>query len=216
MAIRRRNWLLACIVVAAFGVAAALSAVQLMPSLELSSQSAASNRWLWNEPGGLPVRALASAIWPNWLHVFTPGDRNLFKETANFTFLYFYSGQLTVWLALAALFVRKGPARCSPCSRHCAPWCFSADSCRISGDLPSPSQGSADSVYTEFALAGFSLAMAVAAAMVASAPDAVSSALGRRGGVGDRHRTADGRVQSPDEYGRGRMEASRFHPASDA
>src|ERR1017187_5359386 len=46
LAIRQRNWWLPVILLAAFGVAAGLSAVQLMPSLQLSSQSAASHRWL--------------------------------------------------------------------------------------------------------------------------------------------------------------------------
>jgi hypothetical protein len=166
LAIRQRSWSLPVTVFAAFGIAAGLSAVQLMPSLELSSQSAASNRWLWNEPGGLPVRALASAIWPNRLHVFTPFDHNLFKETANFTFLYFYNGQLTVWLALAALFVRKGPARLfSWLAVLCALVLFGGQLpgyLEIFHHLPKVVQNSA---YTEFALAGFSLAMAVAAAM---------------------------------------------------
>ena len=167
LAIRPRNWRLPVTVLAAFGVAAGLSAVQLMPTLELSSQSAASNRWLWNEPGGLPVRALASAIWPNRLHVFTPFDHSLFKETANFTFLYFYNGQLTVWLALAALFVRKGPARLfSWLAVLCALVLFGGPLpgyLEIFHHLPKVVRNTA---YTESALAGFSLAMAVAAAMV--------------------------------------------------
>jgi hypothetical protein len=166
LTIRHRNWWLPVTVLAAFGVAAGLSAVQLMPSLELSSQSAASNRWLWNEPGGLPVRALASAVWPNRLHVFTPFDHNLFKETANFTFLYFYNGQLTVWLALAALFVRKGPARLfSWLAVLCALVLFGGQLpgyLEIFHHLPKIVRNSA---YTEFALAGFSLGMAVAAAL---------------------------------------------------
>ena len=166
LAIRRRNWRLPVTILAAFGVAAGLSAVQLMPTLELSSQSAASNRWLWNEPGGLPVRALASAIWPNRLHVFTPFDHNLFKETANFTFLYFYNGQLTVWLALAGLFVRKGPARLfSWLAVLCALVLFGGPLpgyLEIFHHLPKVVRNAA---YTEFALAGFSLGMAVAAAL---------------------------------------------------
>jgi hypothetical protein len=167
LAIRQRNWRLPVIVLAAFGLAAGLSAVQLMPTLELSSQSAAANRWLWNEPGGLPVRALASAIWPNWLHVFTPFDHSLFKETANFTFLYFYNGQLTAWLALAALFVRKAPARLfSWLAVLCALVLFGGPLpgyLEIFHHLPKVVQNSA---YTESALAGFSLAMAVAAALM--------------------------------------------------
>ena len=166
LAIRQRNWRLPVTVLAALGVAAGLSAVQLMPSLDLASQSAASNRWLWNEPGGLPVRALVSAIWPNRLHVFTPFDHSLFKETANFTFLYFYSGQLTAWLALAALFVRTGPARLfSVLAMLCALVLFGGQLpgyLAVFHRLPKVVQSAA---YTEFALAGFSLGMAVAAAM---------------------------------------------------
>ena len=146
--------------------AAGWSAVQLVPSVETARQSAASNRWAFNEPGGLPALALLSAIWPNAWHVFTPSDPAVFHETANFTFLYLYSGQLAVWLALAALLLRKSPGRLYlGIAALCALILFGG---RLPGYLaifhllPKVVQSSA---YTEFALAGFSLAIAVTAAL---------------------------------------------------
>jgi len=121
---------------------------------------------MFNEPGGLPARALLSAIWPNWLHVFTPFDKKLFTENANFTFLYLYNGQLAVWLALAALLIRKGSAKlfffvAMLCALIMCGGAWPAYRI-VFQHLPRAVQNAA---YTEFAVAGFSLAMAVAAAL---------------------------------------------------
>jgi hypothetical protein len=150
----------------AFILAGLLSAVQLMPTLELSANSAASQRWKWNEPEGVTPRAIIGAVWPGYLHVFTPFEKSKFTEPANFTFLYFYNGQLIAWLALLALGVRKGPA------------CIFAVVAAISlvvlcgGHLPgfwlafrSLPKFIRSSTYIEFTLAAYSLSAAVAAAL---------------------------------------------------
>ena len=110
-AVQRKAPRILVTVLAAFVLTAFLCALQLMPTLQLSANSAASQRWMWSEPDGVTPRAIVGAIWPDYLHVFTPFDKSKFTEPANFTFLYFYNGQVAAWLVLLALFLRKGPAR---------------------------------------------------------------------------------------------------------
>lgn len=150
----------------AFVLAGFLCAVQLMPTLELSANSAASQRWKWSEPEGVTPRAIVGAIWPDYLHVFTPFDKSKFTEPANFTFLYFYNGQLAAWLALSALVLRKGPARIFAvvaaisllllCGGHLPGYALAFRS------LPKFIRST---IYVEFTLAAYSLSAAVAAAL---------------------------------------------------
>jgi hypothetical protein len=154
-------------VLGAFVLAGLLSAVQLMPTLELSSNSAASQRWMWNEPGGVTPRAIIGAIWPDYLHVFTPSDKTKFTEPTNFTFLYFYNGQVAAWLTLFALFLGRGPARIFAgvavisllvlCGGAIPGYALAYRS------LPKLVRSA---IYVEFTLAAFSLSAAVAAALV--------------------------------------------------
>lgn len=175
LAVLRKAPRLLLTVFGAFVLAGLLCAVQLVPTLELSANSAASQRWKWSEPEGVTPRAIAGAIWPDYLHVFTPFDQSKFTETANFTFLYFYNGQLAAWLALSALVLCKGPARIFPvvavlsllllCGGHLPGYALAFRS------LPKFIRST---IYIEFTLAAYSLSAAVAAAL------ALEKLLGRR------------------------------------
>jgi hypothetical protein len=167
LAIQRKARMLPLIVLLGFAMAALLSAVELLPARELSANSASSQRWRWNEPEGVTPRAMIGAVLPDYLHVFTPFDRSKFTEQANFTFLYFYNGQLAAWLALLALFARKGPARIFAvlagislvivCGGHLPGYAL------VFRALPKAVRNAA---YVEFAIAAYSLSVAVAAALV--------------------------------------------------
>jgi hypothetical protein len=174
-AVSRRAPRLLLSVFGAFVATGFLCAVQLVPTLELSANSAASRRWEWAEPEGVTPRAIIGAIWPDYLHVFTPFDKSKFTEQSNFTFLYFYNGQLAAWLALLALFVRKGPARMFAtvaaisllllCGGHLPGYGLAFRS------LP---RFVRSATYIEFAIAAYSLSVAIAAAL------ALEALLGRR------------------------------------
>jgi len=165
LAVRRRDWRPAAAVAAAVAFSAVLAAVQLVPTLELSSAAAASQRWRWNDPEGLTPRALGGLFLPDWLHVFTPFDKSKFKENASFPFLYLYHGQAAAWLLLAAVFVR-GPARIF------ASIAALSGLVLFGGQIPGYLKAFhalpkfiRNAAYVEFAQAALSLAVAMAAAM---------------------------------------------------
>ena len=151
----------------AFLLAGLLSAVQLAPTLELSANSAASQRWMWSEPVGVTPRAIVGLVWPDYLHVFTPSDKTKFTEPGNFTFLYFYNGQAAAWLLLLALLSGKGATRIFAgitvisllvlCGGAIPGYALAYHS------LPRLVRSA---IYVEFTSAAFSLFVAVAAALV--------------------------------------------------
>lgn len=84
-----------------------LSAVQLIPTYQLTGLSIASERGqAEGTGGGLRVQSLVSLVWPNYYHIFTPFDPS-FKVGINFTFLYVYCGILTLLLVLAAPLMKR-------------------------------------------------------------------------------------------------------------
>jgi len=87
------------------GLGACISAVLLIPAAQASGLTIAKLRGDWHaRGGGLPLQSLASFVWPNYYHVFTPFDSKLYQLPFNFTFLYTYCGHL------AALLILLGPA----------------------------------------------------------------------------------------------------------
>jgi hypothetical protein len=85
-----------------------LSAIQLIPTYQLTGLSVASERAQADGTGGgLEIQSLASLVWPNYYHIFTPFDASRFKLDINFTFLYVYCGILTVLLVLAAPMMKR-------------------------------------------------------------------------------------------------------------
>jgi hypothetical protein len=89
-------------VLLAGGLAMVMTAVQLVPSLELTQHSIAKYRWEWlRGGGGIPPGALVSLVWPNYHGVFDPGT---FRAPYELTHLYLFSG--VTGLALAVLGLR--------------------------------------------------------------------------------------------------------------
>lgn len=94
-------------VVAGLALGLGLSAVQIIPTYQLTGLSIASQRpQAEGGGGGLRFESLASLVWPNYYHIFTPFDGS-FKLHQNFTFLYLYCGILALLLALIAPFLRR-------------------------------------------------------------------------------------------------------------
>ncbi|MFB3778692.1 MAG: hypothetical protein ACE141_13825 [Bryobacteraceae bacterium] len=77
-----------------------LIAVQLLPTMELVSHSIGRYRAGFLKTGGLPWGGFITLVWPNYYNVFDPPN---FRGPIDLTFLYLYSGLLTVVLAVVAL-----------------------------------------------------------------------------------------------------------------
>src|SRR5207247_5501440 len=73
-------------------LAGGIAAIQLIPTLQLSSLSVASLRYKWRgNGGGMLWESLASFIWPNYYHIFSVGDRILYILLCGLTcHVYFF------------------------------------------------------------------------------------------------------------------------------
>jgi len=92
----------------AAAVAAAVSAIQLLPTLELTRWSVAQYRSdFLGTGGGLPLQSLVSLVSPNHYSIF---DLSHYSQPWNFTFLYAYCGLVGLALAFAGAF---GPSKIS-------------------------------------------------------------------------------------------------------
>jgi hypothetical protein len=154
-----------------------LMAAQLVPTAMWSVHSQASLRWRWNLIDGIPPKALLSALWPDWFHVFEP---ERYTERFNLTWMYLYSGQAALWLLLASPWVRtKLPARVFAVLGAVFAVAmfgdFTPGYAWLFRLLPHAVQGA---IYPHFALAAFSLAVAICAAFVLE-----HIAAGRRAGL---------------------------------
>jgi hypothetical protein len=142
-----------------------LVAVQLGPTYELTQISMAKERGDWYHGGGSPVNSWCSIFAPNCLHVFEGLNPDIYKEQANFTFMYLYNGLGTAVLSLLA-FVLRSPGRIVAPLALLFLCLFSGD--KIPGvaelfqRLPHVVQGA---LYAEYFIAAFSFAAAVAAAL---------------------------------------------------
>ncbi len=94
--------------VAGCGVAGfLLSAIQLIPTIELHFRSIAKYRYEWiGSGGGLPVQSLVSLVAPNHYNIF---DLAKYTEPWNPTFLYLYSSLGGLALAVAVVVAVRRP-----------------------------------------------------------------------------------------------------------
>jgi Bacterial membrane protein YfhO len=106
---KQAGWRLPLFYAGGCALGAAIAAIQLLPTMQLSSWSIASIRYQWKgNGGGLSLPALASFFWPNYYHIFSPFDRNRYKLPYEFTYMFTYCGHLALALILAApFFLRK-------------------------------------------------------------------------------------------------------------
>ncbi len=141
-------------VAAAGAWSALLAAVQLLPTMELTAQSVARFRADFFTGSAMPPAALLSMIRPNWHGVF---DLATFRGPGELTFLYTYCGLPALALIVLGLARADVARRFAAVGLLCAMWMTGAF------DRITP-RAIAASAYPEFALAGFTLAVAVVAA----------------------------------------------------
>lgn len=87
-----------------FLTAIGISAVLLLPAIQLTLLSVAKYRTDWMDGSGLPVQSFVSLILPDHYHIF---DLGLYRSPWNFTFLYLYGSIAGLVLALVAVFRKR-------------------------------------------------------------------------------------------------------------
>ena len=163
---RTSPWLLVAIAFAAVW-AVLLAAIQLFPTLQLSSLSVARYRSHYlGTGGGMPLQALVSLVLPNHYGIFQ-FDGATWKHPWEVTFLYTYCGLPALLLApLAVLYRRSRHAACFALLALFAALWMLGDSTPIGKaiflSLPDAVKGS---LYAQFALCAFSLAIALLAGL---------------------------------------------------
>lgn len=148
----------------ALGAALAVSAVQLLPTLELTRLSVAKYRMDWmGTGGGLPLGSLISLVSPNHFGVF---DLKTFRQPFNPTFLYLYGGLTVLGLAAAALWKRPAFTWQFTFLTAAAGLWMLGDSTPLGRTVfPALPDFLKSAIYLEFAMAVFSLSLAVLAGL---------------------------------------------------
>jgi Bacterial membrane protein YfhO len=148
-------------------LAGALSAVQLLPTLQASSLSVSKFRGDFRGTSwGVPWQAFASMVWPDFYHVF---ELNLYKLPWNPTFLYLYCGIPALVLVVVAV-VRKARYAAAFGSLTVFALFWMMGTHTLPGRLFFPLFFGLthDSVYVEFTMVVFSLGIAVLAGLGAN------------------------------------------------
>ena len=146
--------------------AAALAAVQLLPTLELTGLSVASRRSRFmGTGGGMPLEAFVSLVWPNRWGVFD-FDPLTWRLPWNVTFLYLYCGLPALVFAAAALWRRakREALLFAALTAVFALWMLGDKTPAGRLLFPLLPRTLRGALYVEFALCGFTLALAVLAA----------------------------------------------------
>ncbi|MCL5744258.1 MAG: YfhO family protein [Acidobacteria bacterium] len=158
---QQSTWRLIPAVIAAGVWAVLLSAVQLLPTIELIGWSTAGMRGEWGSGAGMPLRALGSLLMPDYNGIF---DLRTYKLPYNPTFLYLYCGISGLLLALAGIFTRRG-APFAGVAAVCGFWMLGTSTPlgKLVAAITPPALIAP--TYAEFALAGFVLGVAVLAGL---------------------------------------------------
>lgn len=103
----RASWRIPLAVAGAIGASLLLTAVQLVPTLQLTSHSIAQYRADWlKSGGGVPLQALVSLVWPNYYDIF---DLSKYHQPFELTFMYLYCGWIGLGLAVLGVVWRRPP-----------------------------------------------------------------------------------------------------------
>jgi Bacterial membrane protein YfhO len=165
--LRLGNWRLIPLLAFACLLGLAMSAVQLVPTMELTRLSIASLRSSFRlSAGGLPIQSLVSFVWPNYYHIFS-GWSPAYRLPYNFTFMYIYCGHAAVILLALLIFVHKSKEIkiCSAILVVSTIWMLGDQAYIykiIDKHLPQMMRGA---IYCEFALMSFTLFVGLASAL---------------------------------------------------
>jgi hypothetical protein len=142
--------------------AALLSAIQSVPTFNLSALSTAALRPQWHLTGGVSPRALVSLVWPNYYGVFDPA---LYSLPFNFTFIYVYCGILGLILALAGIALARTRMHIAFAllTLLCCVWMLGSNTPLIGQYYRAIPDFIRGPMYAEFAMAAFTLGVAVMA-----------------------------------------------------
>lgn len=142
-------------------VAVLLSAVQVLPTMELTRLSVARFRSeFMGTGGGMPVESLVSLVWPNYYGIF---DLQTYKQPYELTYMYAYCGIVGLAAALVG-FWRKAARPFAVVLGVSVVWMLGDKTPVVRSVFPYLPDAVKSSMYLEFALALFCLSMAVVAA----------------------------------------------------
>ncbi len=154
--------LLASIVMASVW-ALLLSAVLLLPSMELARLSLAALRGAWANGAGVPLQALVSMVAPNYYHIFDPAK---YLQPWHITFMYLYCGIPGLVLSVFAIFRSRHKERTAFAllTLLCTLWMLGNSTPVGRAMFPLVPQFIRGGLYLEFAMAAFVLGISVLAA----------------------------------------------------
>lgn len=167
---RLAKWQLLYTFVGSCVIGAAITAIQLIPTIQLSRLSVASLRYKWlGNGGGMHWQSLVSFVSPNHYGIFTAWDSSKYTLPYNFTFMFTFCGYAAAALIATALILpRKTKLEIISLALFLlsAIWMlgettpvYPAIYARLPHFLQNP-------LYPEFALVGFSMFAACTAALV--------------------------------------------------
>ncbi|HKW98883.1 MAG TPA: YfhO family protein [Bryobacteraceae bacterium] len=161
---REASWKLVPAVLAAGAWAALLAAIQILPTLELTSRSVAKYRSdFLGTGGGMPLEALVSLVLPNHYSVF---DLAHYSLPWNFTFVYAYCGMIGLFLAVLGAVRRSRMSRVFLIVTLFAALAMLGDATPVGRAIfPVLPRILRASIYPEYALALFTLGIAVLAGL---------------------------------------------------
>lgn len=161
---REASWKLVSAVIGAGAWAALLAAIQILPTLELTNRSVAKYRSdFLGTGGGMPLQALVSMALPNHYSVF---DLAHYSLPWNFTFVYAYCGIIGLFLAVLGAVRRSRMSRVFLIVTLIAALAMLGDATPVGRAIfPVLPRILRASIYPEYALALFTLGIAVLAGL---------------------------------------------------
>jgi hypothetical protein len=147
----------------------AMTAIQLIPTIQLSRLSVASLRYKWfGDGGGMHWQSFVSFIRPDYYGIFTAWDPSKYKLPYNYTFMFTFCGYATAVLIAAALILpRKTKVQAISLALFLlsAIWMLGAGTPVYPAIYHMLPHFLENAMYPEFALLGFSMFAACTAAL---------------------------------------------------
>ena len=162
-----RSWKFAGAVTAGFGWGICISAIQWIPTYQISRLTIATMRAQWlGTGGGLRWQSLVSLISPNYYHIYQPFDSKLFTLPINFTLLYVYCGILPLALIVITVLLKQNRLAklLLLVTIGCAVWMLGNTTPVYTFVFTHLPPALASPLYSEYALLAFSFAAALTAA----------------------------------------------------